>query len=295
MSLLFLIPKNVSVDVLSQWCELQDVMKVDSAFCNQTDRPYFLQLFKCKTFSVHCVDSIAGIKFVVRHKIFTRSILLDERPNTLKFDIQFFTYLYVSKINHLSLGPSMNYNDCWQNKHLTKFISSCSVLASLNIAHQTDESQFILINVNPKVLNQLTSFHYTGRNLSKALWMFLGQHLRSLIHLHITQSKNGDGDIRLCPSVANYILVHNPSIQSLSLGTSADCHCAICTLPNVDSIAELCPQLTKVHLQFNFTETSLLGAVHTLVTSCLALTDLKIENANQTATFLSKCDQTRGT
>ncbi len=104
MSLLTLIcPASLSVDILSQWGELKDLTKVDSAFCNQTERGMILKLFQAPGFVCTSLVSHNQLKYVnVRGlKVCGVDLVQSENSSLSRRDINDLIQLNNSKIHTL--------------------------------------------------------------------------------------------------------------------------------------------------------------------------------------------------
>ncbi len=69
------LPQVIAIEVLCEWCELKDVMQVDSAFCNKTERSELLKQFQALEFiTAHEVNSRRVLKYLMLRSMEVLSI-----------------------------------------------------------------------------------------------------------------------------------------------------------------------------------------------------------------------------
>ncbi len=154
-------PLNISLLVLTTWCEIRDLVGIDSAFCNLKNRKELLELF--------------ALEFFILQDL----ILLTEQNMTwiqmrqIQFEKVKICWLIsnslanfnLSKICHFELGigicpHDIHYDGVNANDILQQMINSMPRITSLSIVRVRRISFRFILGVNKNKLNQLTSLKY---------------------------------------------------------------------------------------------------------------------------------------
>jgi hypothetical protein len=101
MMLLFRLPDQVVVDVLSKWCETKDLNNFDSAVCNMENRSKFLNLVSYKSFVVHGSEiTCYQMKWFVCRKLKVDALYLHD-SKMFGFVFKHYSFFNTSKTNKL--------------------------------------------------------------------------------------------------------------------------------------------------------------------------------------------------
>ncbi len=156
MSGFFQLIDDVVIGVLSLWIDTKSLAKLDSAFCNTTDRIYVLQLMSQSHFTTNYQPlrnhSEVLLNWCIVRKLRLRSFCI-KRTNITGVDI---ARLDLSCVNVLVwiLGFSGNDND---TATVRSIVNNCHSLEDMVIlSARSDEQQIVLIC--PTILNRLKVF-----------------------------------------------------------------------------------------------------------------------------------------
>ncbi len=165
------LPQVIAIEVLCEWCKVKDVMQVDSAFCNKTERIELLNMFQALEFTTaHEVSSRFVFNYFMLRNIKVLSIGkkgLDEHCLCQITTEMFSKSPIVSKLQYLNMPATAE----WY-----KFANMCMsqvCLISLSIVHphyissRTQVGEFEpKFSLLPNNLNHLTTVDCTAITVS---------------------------------------------------------------------------------------------------------------------------------
>jgi hypothetical protein len=65
MSLLYLLPTDLYINIISNWLIIDTITRIDTAFCNHSERKNFLEAsYQLQSFSVDCSEILPNIRGV---------------------------------------------------------------------------------------------------------------------------------------------------------------------------------------------------------------------------------------
>lgn len=253
---LFIAHNDVLNSILTGWCSLDALQKLDSAFCNREQRSEFLSFLVNDTFRLeqNCLKidrpflrwlSIRGVKF--------RSVSLCKRDfsgDNLTFSINtqeitrieiadenyetgiFFGFKYRSA-GRVPNEPLANVPNITQTAFLN-LINSCPKLTSLVIRHTQCFNDNTVDLISQHILDQTTSITFSvSTNFTVTGLM---QFVNNLEHLALY----------CCPGVSEHDLIQ---IIKATKGTLRTIHIKkICSNEFIHALSEHCPLLEKVML-----------------------------------------------
>ncbi len=65
MSILFQLPCDLIVEVLSIWCDIKNIVNVDSSLCNSVERDFLNKAYKSNGFTI--VNKNKGVEYCNLH------------------------------------------------------------------------------------------------------------------------------------------------------------------------------------------------------------------------------------
>lgn len=192
MSLLHCLNKVISVEILSQWCELKDVMEVDLAFCSKTERIEFYNKLQCAAFICHSANNPTELKYIYKHQIKVFQVVLNDIRGIDHVD---HWHINITKLEsvHLDLTTKFVYTAQIQN-----FINCFIHLKVLTIDAPDDLTDIIIQSVSSSILSQLTSFTKHFMRSPATGIEHLSLHCKNLTKLHMTvEGREDDAVIEL--------------------------------------------------------------------------------------------------
>ncbi len=186
MTIFFAVSAECLVEILSGWCTLKDVAKVDSAFCNNLDRIDILVIFLHIGFVMqdevqyqpYCVEYLNLRKIKVRSIQFRN---IDHKSPFSKLEM-----MNCSKIESLSFIHCMEPVEP-NTEQITSFISKCTELRFIRISSwgRKAASGSYVHFVRPHVLSNLTSFSGDGISVTNEAITYLSKYCSLLVFLEL--------------------------------------------------------------------------------------------------------------
>ncbi len=185
MSLFLLhLPQVIAIEVLCKWCELKDVMQVDSAFCNKTERPELLKMFQALEFTTsHEVSNRFVFYYLIERGIKVLGIGNQLEESCLNgITIEMFSNGQIfSKLQSLSIPATAEWYQFTNMCMLYVSLVSLSVTPPNYITGNTQagefEESFLLQPIN---LTQLTNLDCSDMTVSAEFVSHLSQSCHSL-------------------------------------------------------------------------------------------------------------------
>ncbi len=172
------LPQTVWVFVLSEWCSLEEINKLDSAYCNNSVRKHFLQILQHEYLLSHVEYRYgSSSSWICKRNIKPKNLFVQidvlrrfKRPS-IEFDI--------SNVSSLTLNNQ-------SQTHATHILFHCPNLTSLNIL-KSQGVDISLQNLEFKVLSQLKVLNLTLYSpiQQAATLELLVNHTPNLVHLEV--------------------------------------------------------------------------------------------------------------
>ncbi len=222
---------DISLLVLSSWCQLQDLAKIDSAFCNLRNRKELMELWKHDHFCSQdeiCLKEKILNWLGLRH-IKTSKIWIKNPSNFLDQTFVSNSKLSFSQICSLELGTicptpgtdifPVNVN---ANETLQQMINLMPRVISLHICMLKQISFTFIKGVHCNILSQLTSLKYRSEseNLTRKTVDYIIYNCRSLVNLKCT-ADHRNNPMKMIENLDDnwtLFLQKNPHIQHISIG-----------------------------------------------------------------------------
>ncbi len=194
------LPDILMVEVLCQWVQIEDVRSVDTAFCNKKQRTSVLQLFQADEFvldsSKRDMVIILQINWIGSRNIKLNTFFLDTVMFNFLMRINFDTTSMKAVVLHLTKTK----NHILDINHLLKFVNSCRSVTSLEIHSDMLFGDATLHQLDPHVLQHLTTFKYTAESsyFTPRSITFLADHCASLTDVTINFRRSayvGDSEV----------------------------------------------------------------------------------------------------
>lgn len=183
MSWLFSLPLIDAIAVLSLWCELKDLMILDSAFCNKTEQIELKNWFQHSAFVMDGGRGLNELTFATNHKIKLKSMKIMVVRHTERYG-HVFKNCDFSKLESLKTYRLEFLHSAFEA--FIHMMDNCTSFKSLSLMG-CDASRLFII-VNPQLLSNLTSLQCHRTEINATAMKILHLHCRNLINL----------DLRLC-------------------------------------------------------------------------------------------------
>ncbi len=164
MSFLFRLPEDICILVLTEWSHENDVVKLDSAFCNQNDRVFWL----LSTFS-HNYFALAGIypNSGVRRWTLIKNIKLKAFRSRIIDDVVW--ELDKSRMDTLDLQEHCEHSN---RDRITQLINSCTCLTDLSYCvDKLCTNMDANLKINPNILCKLEVIELDGDCNKMVSWL----------------------------------------------------------------------------------------------------------------------------
>lgn len=212
MSFVDVLPESTCWEILSLWCEVEDLAKLDSAFCNSSARNAFVRLTQWELF------------FLSPTKSLSQDIISWFQLKRVKLS-RFKVHGKSSDVNNIDYAGFIN--------------SCCNNLNSLEIVKVAAINDKVILNLKPEILGRITTLQiHLKTGISSEGVLFMANHCHKLRHLSL------DIDLARCgisEEDVTLLIRANPQLISINISSfnSITNH-----LFNI--IAESCPLLTKL-------------------------------------------------
>ncbi len=279
MSLFLLnLPQVIAIEVLCEWCQLKDVMKVDSAFCNKTERPELLKMFQAWEFTTaHEVNSGCALNYLIMRGIkvlFIGNKLKESCLNRITSEMLSKGQIF-SKLQSLSIPATAE----WY-----KFANMCMSqvsLTSLTITHRmlTFDKTLISLLV-PMNLSHLRHIEVSGSIVvSSTLVSHLAQHCHTLEFVCFNFAR-AIPTIQLDKNNLCQLVCNNCALRKLTIEGYLGVTHAVAQL-----VAQHCVNLVLLSLQFTDNSPNFLSLVIPIVSSCSRLNQLNLYSLDEETYF----------
>ncbi len=189
MSILFEIPQILGTEVLSQWCEVVDLMKLDSACCNHVARDQLLSvLLLQKGFILaesidYSVVTYCQLRKLTVLKLRIKTVFNNSKKLKLTQSLHCFTNLHQLTLS-LTIGDGLVGNQfvVYQN-----CINKCQHLTCLKCI-DLGYIQGFLVGIQPRVLNRLRTLQLEKFSLgfiAPDAWLHLSVNCKNVRNLQI--------------------------------------------------------------------------------------------------------------
>ncbi len=227
MSVLFSIPQVIATEVLSQWCKVCDLVNLDSACCNEIERPQLLSvLLRPPTFKL--LDKIeyplATYCKYRKLRIFRLTIQsVSNHPAKLNriLSLQHCCTNVHSLVLSLTTGDTL---EAEQFDVFLKCINKCKTLKNLKLI-DLGKFQGFVVGINASVLYPLRTLQLSnfsmGSSISPDAWLHMATHCTKLETLYIT------GNLQSQVNISSVLkLFGHDQIKLIKLANSSFLHSA---------------------------------------------------------------------
>lgn len=150
MSLLFYLPEVLNVLILSEWCAPRDVMKLDSAICNELERTSILRIFCSTCFVMDLCDRGSIIRWISIRQVRIKHLLLRE------LECYLLKFLTIQKSEIVKIDLFQTENLPGFGETVSQFINSCEKLHSIESSESFVVTDDLILKFNSDILRQLT-------------------------------------------------------------------------------------------------------------------------------------------
>lgn len=282
MSFLVDLPHKVSVDVLSKWTELGDLMLLDSAVCNEKERTQLLRLFSYPSFTVQnyvFINTNCDITGCLPYISLRRLKLLElsmECSNVAKFNCLTFDKSLISDISVKDsdyITGEESYN-IWLEQ-LVMLVNACFNLKQLTFSSLIVSRGKLRTFFDPNVIKHLVTIEviWCSPVLLEIVEHLVCEHCNNLKSVHF-EYKYQDGAVKkrsYSMTKLHKIIKRNPNIHSIKLVVE---HCIVDADKLLDILCNETPSLTSLDLEIQTNKphlnwlTRLFSVHHTQLIKC---------------------------
>jgi hypothetical protein len=207
----FSLVKVVIVDLLSEWIEMKDLVRLDSAFCNSTSRDFLLDMFEKEYFTMgENFISTDCLRYVNNRKLKLKTLSLNNCFGSRKL----IHNLTASKVRSLKIVGCRQWK--LPRAELVSLFNSCLMLRELELNGVQSCCDDVIAQFNPTILKQLVgiSFSNTTKRFTGCSIEYLAVHC---VDLHcISLGDYSTASVRR--HVASLLIPRNVGMQCLSWG-----------------------------------------------------------------------------
>ncbi len=279
------IPRMVLLNVLSQWCACEDVMKVDSAFMNKMKRSELQKTYRLEGFVIDQACSYAQINFISMKRIKVREIECKAITSWNLSERNCFENLNVSKLYSV-IFSKLCCDEVVDHLFLSKIDWSQAIaLQKLSVDHCSPSLWKFILAIKPQILSQLTEINWIETNIDAQGIKTFKEHIAKL-SCNVTRLKLANNEYHwslealqlwLTPSNRlRHFTLENPSCRN-ACNKIVECIHQQCT--KLESLTLICKQ---AHCNFSHTKPHVVTeeCVQELVSKCPNLTKVFIKCGN---------------
>lgn len=270
MSCLYLLPSDLTVWILSKWCDFESIIKIDSATTNYLERGHLLSGFESNGFvinnkfndhcycNLHLPHKLDAMEWIDSKQLKLSTVMFSNYSNMCPIASELLFGMNVNFITEISfsllpkLSGSSTYGAAMRNQFLSRavqFINGCKQLKALSIRHQQHNNQLI-VGINPSILNQLEMLQWSScSNLYRATPTIsvLMDYCRSLTVLHLIYLRQPFKYERITEADIIKLIINNTKLTSIKF------ICVPATELLFDAIFEHCKAIQSLTVYTNET------------------------------------------
>jgi hypothetical protein len=208
------LPKVVIVDVLSNWIETNDLVHLDSAFCNSTSsRDVLLDLFEKEYFTTGGnFVTTKCLEYVNIRKLKLKTLSLNDNFGSRRM----IHDLTASKVRSLKIFGCQQWK--LPRLELVSLFNACSMLRELELDGVQSCRDDVIVQFSPIILSQLTDiiirqpYFKKRRQLSDIFVSHLSTHCGNLQSIQFGFGNQSIGSVAMLKLIRN-----NPQLKDLTL------------------------------------------------------------------------------